>query len=198
MRDSKTGKLMENLALAERKQLPDALRVLLKDYPRAAWQDDPGFEGLVRFWLERHLMFRRIMAEMRAGTEDLLDRNKSKESYVAMVSRYGGLFVTGLHEHHTIEDTVYFPKLATKDGRITRGFEILDKDHHDIDGILAGFVDSGNAVIHSSDDRDALQSMAGRFQAELLKMETLLDRHLTDEEELIVPVILRYGVPDGG
>ena len=53
---------MNNLALADRKKLPDALRVLLEDYPRDGWELDPGFDGLVRFWLDRHLMFRRLMS----------------------------------------------------------------------------------------------------------------------------------------
>ena len=41
--------------------------------------------------------------------------------------------------------------------------------------------------------RNKLQTVAGAFQVELTGLERLLDRHLIDEEELIVPVILRYG-----
>jgi hemerythrin-like domain-containing protein len=189
---------MDNLALVDRTQLPDALRVLLAEYPRDGWEADPGFDGLIRFWLDRHLMFRRLMTEMRQGTEGLLDRATAPDRYIAMVSRYGGMFVNGLHEHHTIEDTYYFPKLATKDARIEKGFAILDKDHHDIDGFLASFVDRANEVIQKSADRDKLQTVAGLFQEELTQLEGLLDRHLTDEEELIVPVILRYGSADLG
>ncbi len=189
---------MTELALSTRKQLPDALRVLLEDYPRATWESDPGFDGLIRFWLDRHLMFRRLMDEMRSGTEALLDRKTAPDHYVALISRYGGMFVNGLHEHHTIEDTYYFPKLVTKDARIAKGFEILDKDHHDIDAFLAGFVARANEVIGGTADRDRLQTVAGAFQAELTKLQSLLDRHLIDEEDLIVPVILRYGAPDVG
>lgn len=189
---------MNNLALAERTQLPDALRVLLAEYPRDGWEADPGFDGLIRFWLDRHLMFRRLMTQMRTGTEGFLDRRTAPDRYVAMVSRYGSMFVNGLHEHHTIEDTYYFPKLATKDARIEKGFAILDKDHHDIDAFLAGFVDRANEVIQISADREALQTVAGLFQQELTKLESLLDRHLIDEEELIVPVILKFGAADLG
>lgn len=189
---------MDTVSLAEREKLPDALRVLLAEYPRDGWEADPGFDGLIRFWLDRHLMFRRIMGEMREATETVLDRSTSSEEFVRMVSRYGGMFVNGLHEHHTIEDTYYFPKLAAKDPRITRGFEILDKDHHDIDAALTGFVAHANEVIGLVADRDKLQDAAGAFHAELLGFEKLLDRHLVDEEELIVPVILRYGSADLG
>ena len=183
---------MKNLALADREKLPDALRVLLAEYPRDAWEADPGFDGLIRFWLDRHLMFRRLMGEMRSGTEALLDHKTAPDRFSAMVSRYGGMFVNGLHEHHTIEDTYYFPKLVTMDARIEKGFAILDKDHHDIDAFLAAFVDRANELIQTGADRNKLQTVAGAFQIELTNLERLLDRHLIDEEELIVPVILRY------
>lgn len=184
---------MTELSLSERESLPDALRVLLADYPREGWEADPGFDGLIRFWLDRHMMFRRLMAELRSGTEALLDRNVDAQRYVAMTSRYGGMFVNGLHEHHTIEDSYYFPKLVTKDVRIEKGFAILDQDHHDLDAFLSEFVTRANEVIGVASDRDKLQTSAGRFQNELARLERLLDRHLIDEEELIVPVILRYG-----
>ncbi len=189
---------MENLSLAQRDQLPDALRVLLAEYPRLHWENDPGFDGLIRFWLDRHLMFRRILGELQSGTRALLNRNTSPDRYAAMVARYGSMFVKGLHEHHTIEDTYYFPKLAAKDARIEKGFTLLDQDHHDIDAFLASFVSAADTVIQTSRDRDTLQTAAGSFQTELVTLKKLLNRHLTDEEDLIVPVILKYGSADLG
>lgn len=55
---------MSTLDLDLRTGLPDALRVLLKEFPRDGWDDHPGIEGLVRFWLDRHMMFRRIIARL--------------------------------------------------------------------------------------------------------------------------------------
>ena len=186
------------LALANRKALPDALQVLLQEYPREAWQTDPGFNNLIAFWLDRHMMFRRLMAEMRKGTELLLDRKLEADRFGAMVSRYGGMFVQQLHGHHTVEDQHYFPMLVQKDARIEKGFAILDKDHHDLDDYLADFVTRANEVIGLREDPTQLHEAAGRFQAELAKLEGLLDRHLIDEEDLIVPVILRYGADELG
>lgn len=184
------------LDLPRRTGLPDALQVLLRDYPRDGWRDDPGFNTLIAFWLDRHMMFRRLMAEMRKGTELLLDRQMAEDRFGAMVSRYGGMFVQQLHGHHMIEDQHYFPKLVAKDARIEKGFAILDKDHHALDGYLAGFVDSANAVLGQQGDRTKLQDAAGLFKGELARLEGLLDRHLVDEEDLIVPVILRYGADE--
>ena len=184
---------MSQTDLTKRKKLPDAVRVLMAEYPREGWPDDPGFAGLVQFWLDRHLMFRRLMDEMGSATEALLDRKIDNNRYAGVLSRYGGMFVNGLHEHHTIEDRYYFPKLQAKDKRVARGFEILDKDHHALDGLLADFVGGANSVIHTAADPAKLHEAAGGFQKELRKLEKLLDRHLVDEEELVVPVILKYG-----
>ncbi|WP_342077183.1 hemerythrin domain-containing protein [Yoonia sp. SS1-5] len=184
---------MTDLALKDRDGLPDALRVLLADYPRDQWASDPGFDGLVRFWLDRHLMFRKLLANLQDDAEALLDARMDPQRYVAGLSRYGGMFVNGLHEHHTIEDTYYFPTLSQRDTRISRGFDILDRDHHDIDDYLNSFVAAANGTIKGLDDRDKLQNEVGHLRSEVLTLTALLNRHLTDEEELIVPVILKFG-----
>lgn len=184
---------MSDQDLAARDGLPDALRVLLAEYPRDLWKDDPGFDGLIQFWLDRHVMFRRILAQMQTQTQALIDRTAAPESYRANIARYGGMFVNGLHEHHMIEDTYYFPKLAQRDSRITHGFDILDRDHHAIDAHLNAFVADANAVISATEDRDKLQNAAGAFVDQLDLLEGLLNRHLLDEEDLIVPVILKFG-----
>jgi len=186
---------MSDLTLASREGLPDALRVLLAEYPRISWEADPNFDGLVRFWLDRHMMFRRLVGDMLNDARHLVDGQLTPQNYASRLSRYGGMFVNGLHEHHTIEDTHYFPKLATKDPRIAGGFAILDKDHHDIDEHLNAFVASANGILQTRDKREVMQTLVGRFEAELSGLERLLDRHLNDEEELIVPVILKFGDP---
>lgn len=186
---------MTDLALANRDGLPDALRVLLADYPRALWESDPGFDGLIRFWLDRHIMFRRVVADMLGDARRLVDAKMEPAQYASRLSRYGGMFVNGLHEHHMIEDTHYFPKLSTKDARIEGGFAILDKDHHDIDELLNAFVGSANGILNLREKQSEMRSLVGRFETEMIGLERLLNRHLNDEEELIVPVILKFGDP---
>jgi len=188
---------MDPLALDTRTDagtgLPEALRVLLAAYPRAGWAADPQFHGLVSFWLERHQMFRKLLGILREDTALLLDRQSDPQTFAARLGRFGGMFVNELHGHHQIEDQHYFPLLAQKDARIIRGFEILDSDHHALDGLLDGFVKGANALLQRVGEREALQTATGRFAADLDRLERLIDRHLTDEEDLIVPVILHHG-----
>lgn len=186
------AELPGNWALDARDALPDALAVLLADYPRAGWEADPGFDGLVRFWLDRHLMFRRLLDMLRNEAEARVDRAMDPAHYAQRLGRLGGMFVQELHGHHMIEDHHYFPVLATRDARIERGFELLDADHHAIDALLNRFTESANGVLRAPDDAAGREATTEFLQA-VGRAETLLDRHLTDEEELIVPVILKYG-----
>lgn len=175
--------------LARRDGLPDALRVLLADLPRAGWETHPEFGGLAQFWLERHLLFRRLMDGLRTDTEARLDGALAGDVFAARVNRLGGMLVGTLHEHHKVEDTVYFPQMQAMEPRLLRGFDILDRDHHALDAWLAAF-ETAAAQAMSSPTTDAV----GAFHGELARFSPLLGRHLEDEEDLVVPVILRTGL----
>ena len=176
--------------LKVRGRLPDALRILLEEYPREVWETHPGFNGLVRFWLDRHMMFRRLLEMLTAETQGRLDDRVDPVAFKSQVSRLGSMLVGELHGHHNIEDAHYFPALAKKDPRIERGFEILDQDHHALNDILQSYVQAANAAINA-DEKSKRE--VGTFLVETEALEGLLSRHLIDEEELVVPVILKHG-----
>ncbi len=179
-------------SLDQRDGLPEALRVLLDQHPRDSWQAHPEFHGLVSFWLERHMMFRQLMAHMTRETEAFLNGDRAADGFAQGIARYGGLFVNQLHGHHQIEDQHYFPLLREKDARIERGFDLLDADHHALDGVLNGFVEQANGAIQGVGGADP-KAAAVPLQDGLVLLERLIGRHLEDEEDLIVPVILIHG-----
>lgn len=180
-----------DLNLEIRAGLPEALRVLLAEHPREAWEADPQFNGLISFWLDRHMMFRKLGVIMQDEAKALLDDRADAAHFARAVSHYGGTFVNSLHGHHQMEDQHYFPVLMTRDTRIARGFDMLDADHHALDGHLNRFVEAANETIKGLGD-DPKISAAG-FLTAVEGLDGLLRRHLDDEEDLIVPVILRYG-----
>ena len=185
-----------DLALETRQALPDALRVLLAEYPRDAWEADPQFSGLIRFWLDRHLMFRRLIGVMRDEAEQAIDRRLEDRIFGAHLSRYGSMFVGELHGHHGIEDAHYFPVMKKLDSRIEKGFDILDRDHHALDAHLASFAEAANTALRAVAEGRKARDPIAAFRADLTRIEGFLDRHLVDEEELVVPVLLKYA-PSG-
>ncbi len=176
---------MGNLSLTDRTALPDALRVLLEAYPRARWEEHDNFGMLIRFWLDRHLMFRRLIDALRTDTQARLDTQLDPTSYRQRLHRFGGLLVGELQGHHQIEDFHYFPRLSRIEPGLQRGFDLLDSDHHALDEELAGFTAAANAALSDGE--------AGPFLVQLDRLSGLLHRHLVDEEDLIVPVLLKHG-----
>lgn len=183
---------MEKLALETRNGLPDALRVLLDDYPREGWETHDGFGGLIRFWLDRHLMFRRLLDTMTTDVEAALESQDDPGRFAARLSRFGSLFLGELHGHHTIEDVHYFPQLVGLEPTIDRGFKLLDADHKALDGHLNGFADDANAVLSKMANDIDWRSEAETLRLGLSDFGRFLDRHLVDEEDLIVPVLLKH------
>lgn len=176
----------DTLTLDHRTGLPDALRVLLEVHPRDTWPAHDNFAGLVAFWLDRHLMFRKLMGALISDAEQAVDRKIDAQTHATRLSRYGAMLLENLHGHHQIEDHHYFPILSAREPMLAKGFLLLDSDHHAMDGLLNRFADGANAVLQG-------QSEPGAFRADLLSFEAMLNRHLVDEEELIVPVILKHG-----
>lgn len=172
-------------ALDVRAGLPDALRVLVEELPRTVWQDHANFGQLVQFWMQRHLMFRQLVQNL---TEDARARAKGAldfAAYAPRLSQQGGTLLNELHMHHQIEDQHYFPRLVQLDSRVAAGFDLLESDHEAMDSLLHDMARGANTVLQGGE--------VSAFQADLDRFAGLLERHLTDEEEIIVPVILQSG-----
>jgi hemerythrin-like domain-containing protein len=183
------AKVQDTLALDRRAGLPDALRVLVEAYPRASWEQHPNFGEMVRFWMQRHAMFRQLSEVLRQDVERHLDGDLAFHDYAPRLAQYGRLLLQELHTHHHIEDGHYFPRLIKLDQRLEQGFELLERDHDAMDGLLQDMAKSANAVLKAGKSGDT----AGAFSENLAGFSHLLERHLTDEEEIVVPVILKSG-----
>ncbi|WP_108483029.1 hemerythrin domain-containing protein [Oceaniglobus ichthyenteri] len=177
--------------LAHRTGLPEGLRILADQMPRDTWEGHENFDGLTRFWMERHLMFREVLGRLQTGSQAYLDGNREAQSYIHETGRYAGFLLNQLHEHHTIEDDHYFPKLTILEPRLMAGFELLDRDHQALDGHISALADRTNAVL-----RGVSRDTAGALETHLAQFKTFLNRHLLDEEDLVVPIILTHGGVD--
>jgi hypothetical protein len=180
--------------LEQREGLPEALKVLLHEHPRPLWQSHRNFDGLTRFWLERHLMFRELGVRLVAETEGFLENATDARLYGGRMSRLAGFLINELHGHHHVEDEHYFPVLSGLEPRLAHGFDLLDADHHALDGHLHGLADAANAALRTlqSGPAPAARDAAGALHGRLQGFGGFLERHLTDEEDLVVPVILQH------
>jgi iron-sulfur cluster repair protein YtfE (RIC family) len=173
--------------------MPEAMRVLLQDYPRDSWDANPHFKQATQNWLGAHQMFRRLGKIVRTETERYLERNRDPEDFAARLSYYGDALVRNLHGHHGWEDHSYFPELSAADPRFDAGIEILEKDHEALDAVLDQFTQVANRTIKLIRlDPPSAHSEAGALHTVAETIEAFLARHLSDEEELAVPIILHH------
>ncbi len=181
--------------LETRTGLPDALRVLVEQYPRDLWQAHRNFGGTTRFWLERHMMFRDLITRIQTETRAFATGDRDARRFAADTTRMTGFLLNELHGHHHIEDVHYFPILSGLDARLEGGFTLLDGDHQALDTHLHALADGTNAMLGAIRSGNGGAEAAARLGAQLDGFGRFIERHLTDEEDLVVPTILHYA-PD--
>jgi hemerythrin-like domain-containing protein len=185
---------LDALALARRSGWPEDMRVLVACYPREQWDAHPNLGEMARFWLSRHAMFRelsaaieQIAAHFRAGK---LPPQEFARQFVPRLQ----FMLDQLNVHHQIEDLHYFPIFRAADERLARGFDVLEGDHHHIHADMARTAETANALLRALQGGGEAMLRCGDDYADasaaLLKG---LARHLDDEEDLIVPLILDRG-----
>lgn len=173
--------------------MPSDMQRLLDAYPRDTWEAHPGFREKTRNWLGAHRMFRRLAALVRTDTEGFLDGTMDARTYSDRLWHRGGRLVGNLHGHHGWEDHSYFPELSAADPRFDAGLAILEKDHETMNHVLDAFSRSADRAISLSRlDAAKARNEAGRLHEHAQTIEAFLNRHLADEEELAVPIILHH------
>lgn len=179
-----------------RESLPEHLKILSLKYPRATWPAKDDMGGLTQFWLDRHLMFRRLLGQLQEEMQGFASDAGQAGSFAQRMPRLAGFLIQNLHGHHQVEDHHYFPMLSGHDERLKPGFEMLDLDHQALDAALHDYQSSAEALLQAL-ARDASQRPAqlARYESQLTNLATWVERHLFDEEELIVPILLHYGEP---
>ena len=122
-----------------------------------------------------------------------MNKDLDLDSYSGRLSYYGGNLVGNLHGHHGWEDHTYFPELSAADPRFDAGLDVLEKDHADLDLVLDDFTRQANRVIKLAhlDPKQATEEI-GQLHEMSQVIEAFLQRHLADEEELAVPIILHH------
>ncbi len=180
--------------IGRRAGLPDDLRFLVQKYPREDWQAHENLAGMAAFWLQRHAMFREIGGLLTGIIADYREGRQTAPEFARRFAPRLQHFLGELDGHHKVEDHHYFPVFAAAETRLVRGFEILDADHHAIHAALERNAQAANDFLRAlSSDADEQRRKADVYAAENQGLVAMLARHLDDEEDLIIPLILDRG-----
>lgn len=185
---------IEVLALARRSGWPESLRILLTRFPREQWQGHANLGEMVRFWLSRHAMFRELAGMIKAIETRYRDGTLSAAEFPRQLVPRLQFLLSQLNVHHQIEDLHYFPIFRAAEVRLARGFDVLEADHHAIHADMDLTAETANALLRAlPGNADALARCGDAYAQASGALLKGLVRHLDDEEDLIVPLILDRG-----
>ena len=183
-------------SLNSRTALPEGYAFLLADYPRAVWEGHPNNGQWCQFWLQRHQMFRDYSAALADACEQLADGKIEAPAFHEWFVPRVNFYLGEIDTHHKVEEYHYFPALAQADEKMRRGIELLEGDHrvvHDLLHAAHGTIVALDAAIRGTPADIASAAPAARDG--IVALGAGLGRHLDDEEDIIVPLILERTEP---
>ena len=182
------------LALDTRTCWPAGLRLLADRYPRETWDRHANLGAMAQFWLQRHDMFRELAGQFTQAPAALREGTASAQDFRAWFPPRLQFFLQQLNAHHQIEDMHYFPVFQAAEAKLAPGFDVLEADHGTIHQSIGVTVETANAFLRAAtNDADALRQAGDAYCAASGTLIRRLGRHLDDEEELIIPLILDRG-----
>lgn len=180
--------------LLNRSGLTEDLKVLYAKYPRQDWNTVHTLGDMGAFWISRHDMFREFGRLLGSAIDDLREGRVATERFARWFAPRLNHFLGDLEGHHQIEDHQYFPLFAAADARLAHGFELLEEDHHLIHMLLERNAEAAS-IFHrdliEGSDRTPHSRDAYAVEADLLVKGLM--RHLEDEEDLLIPLLLDQG-----
>lgn len=182
------------LALATRAGLTEDLKVLLARYPREIWDGHANLGEMATFWLSRHAMFRDLGAMLDDAAERFRAGAMDAHQFAGFFAPRLQFLLQQLHAHHHIEDDHYFPIFRNADARLIRGFDMLEGDHDALAVSIQDSVTAANDFLRAvnGSPADVEPAADAYIQTGAVLLRGLI-RHLDDEEDLIVPLILDRG-----
>ncbi|WP_158964372.1 hemerythrin domain-containing protein [Chachezhania sediminis] len=188
---------MSDFDLKTRLGLPEELIALLPEMQREEWAAHKDFGGLPVFWLSIHTGLRDLSRSVLTDTEAMLDRSIGVEEYHRRLRRFGNMLLKHLQSHHEIEDNVFFPRLIQLDQRLKPGLDMLEADHVELDRQLSEFWARTSHALRALSEPSVEPRLAvNQVRSVLLRFDKLLERHLVDEEDVVIPLLLKHGLVD--
>jgi hypothetical protein len=176
------------------REWPAERDVLLKRHPRERWASNGSLD--VAFWLEVHRRFRHECAALEGFADDYRQRRlPAHELAIVAAPRLAGL-LTDLRGHHQVEDFHYFPVFRRLAPQLASGIDVLEHDHSDLDHDAIAARGALRELRAALADGDANAGgvtaalAAQQFVTAVSRLCVRIGRHLSDEEDLVVPLLL--------
>lgn len=170
-------------ALGRRQGWPAELLFLRDRHPRAGW-NGARLGDLAEFWLAKHASLRALGARIAAAGTDWREGRLDIDAFHAGFAPPLQRFLGDLDGHHHVEDSHYFPIFRQAESRLARGFDVLENDHGLIHARITATVEAARAFLAAPGP-----DSGAAYVAACAPLIGSLDAHLTDEEDLVIPLL---------
>lgn len=142
-------------------------------------------------WLKVHTNIRKRQRILTQISEGYQSGEYDWAKYRSQMLKRINMHILKLHQHHGVEDEGFFPEFIRMYPQLQEGFEILRRDHERLDALLDELQAQNDQLARSEVEDKAL---AEQLHQTLMDASKLLQQHLTDEEDLVIPILgLRQG-----
>jgi hypothetical protein len=181
-------------ALDARNALPAEWLALLQRHPRAGWADHPNLGMTARFWLDRHAAFRGLGRDLQKRAEGFQGGGVALEDFQTWFAPRLQLLLGELNGHHQVEDFHYFPVFRRAAPQLDAGIDLLDRDHKTLHLDLVETAEAANALLQALARQPAgAEGPAAAYAETSTRLLRRMERHLDDEEDLVIPLFLERG-----
>lgn len=185
---------MTSTDLAERVTLPEGMAHLLPRYPRTNWRDHERCGPLTRRWLAMHDDLRGSGGELLRMATAFRDAPGEASLFDRMFRPLAIHHYQHLEGHHQIEDSVLFPRFRLLGAQLRDGFDLLESDHEVIHEGLVRWKAGIDRLLRSLPlGRDELRFALDAHLTDAEHLGRLVERHLADEEDVVIPNLLHHG-----
>ena len=177
----------------QRKGLPAVIKDLLLPLERSQWSQHARYGGKASFFIQYHGDLLATAAYLKQSLQVLLDSaqgvfNGQQLKGPLSAAQY---LVDRAHNHHRIEDQVYFPQFRKIMPQLSKGIDLLDKDHKTLDLALDDLSTRVMSMVMTLNQGDVIDKQQVKLLTDnILHLQRILQRHLYDEEEVIIPIFL--------
>lgn len=176
----------------KRSTLPEKVQQTLLESTRTDWESHPRFHGKAAFFVNIHRNLLDGASQLSGALEQLLDVPEGELQDVVVQMNllpFSRNLIGFAHHHHEIEDHGYFPQFALLYPQLDHGLKLLDGDHKVLDAAL----DETQLALDGLADKSVSRDSLADLHKGSLALNKILNRHIWDEEEVIIPIFLRHG-----
>ena len=142
-------------------------------------------------WLKVHTNIRKRQRILMQISDAYISGEFDWSEYRSQILKRINMHVLKLHQHHGVEDDGFFPEFVSMYPKLAPAFEILGHDHEYLNELLDKLQIQNDQLARSEIEDKAL---AEQLHQTLVDVTNLLSQHLTDEEDLVIPILgLRQG-----